>query len=253
MAEAVLLKHTPPIAWISLARPDKLNAINDTMLNGLLEAIAGLDRRRDIAVGIVHGLGRAFCAGGDIKAMEAMDSSAFATTISLYMRLAESIRSASKPMIAAVHGYAFAGGFELALLCDIRIAAEDTRFALPDAALGLSPTSGMTYLLPRIVGLGRALHLILTGEEIDANEALRIGLVTKVVPFDNLLTAAESYASRIASYPRIGLAHAKSELYEALDSNFQSALSRELQGELDCFADPEVKARFRDFLMRRSR
>lgn len=253
MNETVLLDCKPPIARISLNRPEKLNAINNAMLHGLLDAISVTERETTIQAVVLHGCGRAFSAGGDIKAMEAMDQPDFATTISLYMQLAAAFRAARKPIIAAVHGYAYAGGFELALLCDIRIAAEKTRFALPDAALGLSPTSGMTYLLPRIVGLGRALHLALTGETVDASEALGIGLVTKVVPSDDLLPTAEEYATRIASYPRVGIASTKEGFLGALDLDFAAASTREYECELRCFAASDVKACFQHFLTGRAR
>jgi enoyl-CoA hydratase/carnithine racemase len=253
MAEAVIFDCRPPLAWISLNRPEKLNAINDDMLLQLLKAFATVEGDARIGAAVLSGRGRAFSAGGDIKAMEAMDQSSFANTISLYMKLALAMRASSKPVVAAIHGYAFAGGFELALLCDVRIAAEDAKFSLPDAALGLSPTSGMTYLLPRIVGLGRALHLTLTGDTIDASEAERIGLVTKVVAPDDLLTTAGAYASRIASHPRIGVANTRAEFYGALDGDFDAAITREYAGELQCFAAQEVKERFRDFLQRKPR
>ena len=252
MAEVVQLERKPPVAWIWLNRPEKLNAINDDVLLQLVEALRKIERDPELGVAVLSGRGRAFSAGGDIKAMEAMDPASFAKTISLYMELALAMRRLSKPVIAAIHGYAFAGGFELALLCDIRIAAESAKFSLPDAALGLSPTSGMTYLLPRIVGLGRALHLTLTGETIDAQEAARIGLVTKVVEPDDLLPTTEAYASRIAGQPRVGIANTKAEFYGALDGDFEAAITREYAGELRCFASEEVKKRFRDFLDRKS-
>ena len=211
MAEVVLLERKPPVGWIWLNRPEKLNAINEAVLLQLLEALRTIERDPAIGAAVLCGRGRAL-AGGDIKAMEAMNAVSFAKTISLYMELALAMRGLSKPVIAAVQGYAFAGGFELALLCDIRIAAEGAKFSLPDAALGLSPTSGMTYLLPRVVGLGRALHLTLTGETIDAQEAERIGLVTKVVEPNDLLTTAAAYASRIAGHPRVGVANTKASL-----------------------------------------
>jgi enoyl-CoA hydratase/carnithine racemase len=251
MAEAVLLERKPPLASIWLNRPEKLNAINDDMLLRLLDALAGIERDAEIGAAVLSGRGRAFSAGGDIQAMEAMEPHSFAKTISLYMQLALAMRALSKPVIAAVHGYAFAGGFELALLCDIRIAAEGAKFSLPDAALGLSPTSGMTYLLPRIVGLGRALHLTLSGETIDAHEAERIGLVSKVVAANELLNTAEAYALRIAGHPRVGVANTKAEYYGALHGDFEAAVTREFAGELQCFSSEEVKERFREFLKRK--
>ena len=136
---------------------------------------------------MLTGRGRAFSAGGDITAMGGMDEGEFADTIARYMRVSAAFRACPKPIVAAIHGYALAGGFELALMCDVRFAAVGTQFGLPDTPLGLSPTSGMTYLLPRIVGLGRAMYLALSAENIDAEEAERIGLVSRVVAPDALL------------------------------------------------------------------
>jgi enoyl-CoA hydratase/carnithine racemase len=167
------------------------------------------------------------------------------------MEMAKDFRACPKPIIAAIHGYALAGGFELACLCDIRIAARGTLFGLPDTPLGLSPTSGMTYLLPRIVGLGRALDLTLSAQNIDTAEAHRIGFVTRVVEGEQLLEEATHVARKIAGYPRVGVAHAKAEFYGALESSFEQATSGEHAGEVACFRDPETRAQFRKFVERK--
>jgi enoyl-CoA hydratase/carnithine racemase len=167
------------------------------------------------------------------------------------MEMAKDFRACPKPIVAAIHGYALAGGFELACLCDIRIAAEGTVFGLPDTPLGLSPTSGMTYLLPRIVGLGRAIDLTLSAENINAAEAHRIGFVTRVVEAEQLLDDAGHLARKIAGYPRVGIAHAKAEFYGALETSFEQATFAEEAGELACFRDPETRAQFRKFVNRK--
>ncbi len=251
MAGAVEFEEKDGIASVTLNRPEKLNAINNDVLNGLYGAADRIATSDAIRAAVVSGRGRAFSAGGDIKAMEAMDDRGFADIISLYMRVAASFRACPKPIVAAVHGYALAGGFELMLLCDVRIAARGTQFGLPDTALGLSPTSGMTYLLPRIIGLGRAMDLTLSAENIDAEEALRIGLVNRLTDGDALLAEAERYARKLASYPSVGIAWTKSGFYTALDGEHGSATRREEEGELACFRSEEVKQRFRDFLNRK--
>lgn len=251
MSEAVKLEVRDGVAWIALNRPEKLNAINADVLNGLRDAIASLGRDANAGAAVLHGRGRAFSAGGDITAMSSMDDATFARTIHLYMEMAKDFRACPKPIVAAIHGYALAGGFELACLCDIRIAAEGTVFGLPDTPLGLSPTSGMTYLLPRIVGLGRAIDLTLSAENINAAEAHRIGFVTRVVEAEQLLDDAGHLARRIAGYPRVGIAHAKAEFYGALETSFEQATSAEEAGELACFRDPETRAQFRKFVNRK--
>jgi enoyl-CoA hydratase len=235
------------VAVITLNRPDKLNAINNEMLNGLLEAVHEVSRAKAIGAAVLTGRGRAFSTGGDITAMSDMDEGTFADTISLYMRVSAAFRACPKPIIAAIHGFALAGGFELALECDVRFAATGTQFGLPDTPLGLSPTSGMTYLLPRIVGLGRAMHLTLSAENIDADEAERIGLVSRVIEPGVLLDEAEAFAHRIASYPRIGVSSSRDLFLRALDSDFASATRSEEAAELACFQSPETRDRLRAF------
>ena len=204
------------VLHIRLNRPEKLNAINDAILDSLLSLIEGARLDQEVGAVVLSGRGRCFSAGGDIQAMQAMDESDFQQTISRYMRLAHSLQTLPKPIVAALHGHVLAGGFELAIISDLRIAAEGTKLGLPDAALGLSPTSGMTWLLPRLVGLGRAMHLALTGETITAEEAQGIGLVAKIVPAEKLIEEAHGLAKAIAGSPRIGLATTKSLLYGAL-------------------------------------
>ncbi len=238
------------VALITLTRPEKLNAINDEMLDGLYDAVEAIGRSETIGAAVLTGRGRAFSAGGDIAAMAAMDERAFADTIARYMRMAAAFRACPRPIIGAIHGYALAGGFELALLCDVRFAARGTKFGLPDTALGLSPTSGMTWLLPRIVGLGRAMHLTLSAEQIEAEEAERIGLVDRVTEPEALLAEAEAFARRIASYPRVGVAWTKLGFQRALESDFGAATRSEEEAELACFRSPDTRARFRAFVDR---
>ena len=239
------------VALIWLARPEKLNAISLEMLEGLLDAVAAIGRSEEIGAAVLAGRGRAFSTGGDITEMHGMDERQFADTISRYMRVSAAFRSCPKPIVAAVHGYALAGGFELALMCDIRFAAAGTQFGLPDTPLGLSPTSGMTYLLPRIVGLGRALHLALGAENIDADEALRIGLVTRVVEPVALLDEAEAFAHRVASYPRVGTGWTKRTIHGSLDLDFEAATRLETESEIESFRSPQTRERFQAFVDRK--
>jgi len=251
MSQAVELEIREGVALIALNRPEKLNAINDDVLIGLRAALARLREDTSAGAAVLLGRGRAFSAGGDITAMSDMEEATFSRTIGLYMAMAKDFRACPKPIVAAIHGYALAGGFELACLCDIRIAAEGTAFGLPDTPLGLSPTSGMTYLLPRIVGLGRAIDLTLSAETIDATEAHRIGFVTRVVAAEQVLETATALARKIAGYPRTGVAHAKAEFYGSLESSFDQATAAEHAGEVTCFRDPETREQFRRFVERK--
>jgi enoyl-CoA hydratase/carnithine racemase len=239
------------VAVIWLDRPEKLNAISVEILDGLAEAVEEIGRSDAIGAAVLTGRGRAFSTGGDITEMHAMDERQFADTIGRYMAVSAGFRACPKPIVGAVHGYALAGGFELALMCDVRFAAAGTQFGLPDTPLGLSPTSGMTYLLPRIVGLGRALYLALSAENIDAAEAERIGLVSRVVDPERLVDEAEAFAHRIASYPRVGTAWTKRTLHDSLDLDFDAATRLETEAEIDSFRSPQTRERFQAFVDRK--
>lgn len=251
MSEIVEMTVRDGVAVVTLNRPEKLNAINDAMQHALLEAIGSVASDDAVGAAVLHGRGRAFSTGADISGLESKDDAGFAATIDRFMAMAHAFRDCPKPIVAAIHGYALAGGFELALLCDVRMAAEGTVFGLPDTPLGLSPTSGMTWLLPRIVGLGQAMHLTLSADNIDAAEALRIGLVTKVTPAEALLGTAEAYARAIARHPRIGVERTKAGFLASLSSGFAEATEREAADELACFRTPEVRERFRGFINRK--
>jgi enoyl-CoA hydratase/carnithine racemase len=251
MSDVVHVEARDGVGWIALNRPEKLNAINEPMLRGLLAAIAQIGGDPAIGAAVLHGRGRAFSAGGDITAMSGMDEAEFSRTIDLYMQVAAAFRGCPKPIVAAVHGHALAGGFELALICDLRIAADDAVFGLPDAPLGLSPTSGMTYLLPRVIGLGPALELALCAENIGAERAATLGLVSRVVSAATLLAAAGDLAKRMATWPRVGLAMTKSGFYGALDGSFEEATAAEHAAELRCFVDPGVAANLQRFATRK--
>ena len=252
MTEPVLLtRPRPGVLQLTLNRPAKLNAISDAMLDRLIAGIAEADADNAVRAVILAGAGRAFSAGADIGQLEAMDAVRFRATIDRFMSLARAVQGSGKPVVAAVHGYAMAGGFELAVLADVRLAAEDAKFGLPDTALGLSPTSGMTWILPRLIGWGRAVDLTLSGRVVDAAEALGIGLVTRVVPADGLLDAALRYAEAIAAAPATGIALTKRLYAESTGGSLADATRRETEAELACFAESETKARLRAFLERR--
>ncbi len=249
----VLYESRGSIGWITLNRPEVLNAINPAMLHGLLKILDEASKDSSTRVLILTGSGRAFSAGGDIKAMQAMDEPTFSETIHLYMRLSQAMRDLDQPVIAAVNGYALAGGFELMLLCDIRIAAASAKFGLPDTIIGLSPTSGMTWLLPRIVGLGHAMHLTLEGNMIDAQKAERIGLVTGVVEDDALHKTVEKLAATIGSFPEVGVTNTKRGFYSALESTSKAAMKSEEKRELECFQFEDTRKAFAAFLARKKK
>lgn len=250
-SEPLVVEKGDGVALLRLNRPAVLNAVNRVLLHALIAALE--DARRDEAVRclVIMGSGRAFSAGADLSEMLTMGKAEFRECILLWQRLSLGMREVGKPSLAAVHGYALAGGFELAVVADIRIAAEGAVFGLPDTAIGLPPTSGMTHLLPLIVGMGWAKHLALTGERIDARQAERIGLVTRVVPSAELEAVARAMARATASCAPLGLGYTKQGFDMASDVDLHTALTSEVEREVACFDTDEFRAALRAFADRK--
>ncbi len=239
------------VAVMRLNRPQALNALNPPLLEALIAAVEDARRDQDVRCIVVTGNGRAFSAGGDLKAMLAMTREEFREYILLFQRLSAEMRRLAKPSIAAINGYALAGGFELAVICDLRVAADDAVFGLPDTPVGVSPTSGMTYLLPRIVGMGWAKYLAFTGETISAAQAERIGLVTRVVPADKLEPTAIGIAQSVAKHPPLALRYVKLGFDLAADVDLQTALTYETDAEVTCWDTDEVRSNLKAFANRK--
>ena len=190
--ENILREDRDGIAFVTVNRPDKLNALNNATIGELLHAFDAVAADDRVRAAILTGAGdKAFVAGADISEL-AQQTAITARPLALRgQRLMNTIEACPKPVVAAVNGYALGGGCELAMACHVRIASETAKFGQPEVKLGIAPGYGGTQRLPRLVGKGNALHLILTGEMIDAREAHRIGLVTRVVSPGELLATAE--------------------------------------------------------------
>jgi enoyl-CoA hydratase len=248
----LLIEIEAGVAVVTINRPAALNALNAEVLEDLAAAFAALKPRSDVACVILTGSGqKAFVAGADIAAMQPLD----AVTAGQFARLGHAVCSGienfPKPVIAAVNGFALGGGCELAMACDIRIAAENARFGQPEVNLGVIPGFGGTLRLTRLVGKGRAKELIFTGDMIDAHEAYRIGLVNRVVPAAGLLAEARGMAAKIASKGPVALRFAK----EAVDNGLEMDLDRAGRFESDlfglCFATADQKEGMQAFLEKR--
>jgi enoyl-CoA hydratase len=225
--ETLALQVSDRIATITVNRPDKLNALNDRVIAELGEAIDQVVS--DSAVGgiILTGAGRAFVAGADISELErhgALSAKALAQTGQDVFRRFE---VSPKPVIAAVNGFALGGGCELAMSCHIRIASDAAKFGQPEVKLGLIPGYGGTQRLPRLIGRGRALQLLLTGEMIDAQEAYRIGLVNRVVPGAELLPAATEMMRAILANAPVAIANVIEVVNRGYDATIEDALTLE--------------------------
>jgi enoyl-CoA hydratase len=231
---AVRIERDGAIGWVVLDRPEQINAINDDIRRGVPAALAALEADTVIRVIVIRGEGpRGFCAGADIKERRGAESSVQVRRRMEGARWIEALDRTEKPVIAAIHGYCMGGGLELALACDIRFLAPGAVLALPETGLGLIPGGGGTQRLPRVVGPGRALDLLLTGERISAPNALAMGLATRVATSDEtLLEEVGKLARGIAAKPPTATLFVKQAARAATEMD----LRRGLDLELDLFA-----------------
>lgn len=224
----VLYTKVGPIAYVSLNRPDVINAYNVRMRDELYLTLEALRDDDEVRVGIIRGEGeRGFCAGADLTEFGTAPSVAVAREVRWERDIWGLFLSIRKPLIAAIHGYAIGSGVEIACMCDIRIAAENATFSMPEVALGMVPAAGGTQTLPRAVGISRAMDMVLTNRRLDAAEARRIGLVHEVVPLDELAAVAEGYAQRLASLSPKALAAAKTAVSAGMDLSLGDGLALE--------------------------
>jgi enoyl-CoA hydratase len=222
---------TDRVATITVNRPDKLNALNARVIAELGDAIESARNDSDVAGVILTGAGRAFIAGADISELEHHGAIAAKALSQRGQDVFRRFETSPKPTIAAVNGFALGGGCELAMACHVRLASEAAKFGQPEVKLGLLPGYGGTQRLPRLVGKGRALQLLLTGEIIDAQEAFRIGLANRVVPADQLLPAATAMMQTMIANGPLALAHC----IEAVNAGYDLPLADALTLETTAF------------------
>lgn len=224
----VQIERINRVGWVVLDRPNQINAINPALRTEVTQALERLDQDPDVRVIVLRGAGdRGFCAGADIK-FQSDASSLPALRDGMTPGWIEVLDRIRKPVVAAIHGFCLGGGVEIAMACDIRIAAPNAVFGLPETGLGLIPGGGGTQRLPRIVGLGRALDLLLTGDRIDATEALRIGLVSRLSASpESLIEEVQAVAERIAAKPVTASAYAKEAARDGLELDLRAGLKLE--------------------------
>ncbi len=224
----VRLEWDGELAVVVIDRQDKLNALNADVVRELEEVFASLEDDDDVRGVILTGAGeKAFVAGADIGELAKMDAISGVQVSRTGQRALERIERFPKPVLAAVGGYALGGGCELALACHLRVASENARFGLPEVGLGIIPGYGGTARLARLVGLGPAVEMTLTGEMIDAERAERLGLVSAVVPRAELLDRARELMRRITRNGPVAVRMALESIYRALDAPFAQALQFE--------------------------
>ena len=238
------------VGLITLNRPKALNALNDALMDELGHALLAFDADESIGAIVLTGGDRAFAAGADIAAMAGWSYMDVYKTEYL-TRNWEHIRRVRKPVVAAVAGFALGGGCELAMMCDILIAADNARFGQPEVKLGVIPGAGGTQRLPRAVGKAKAMDLCLTGRMMDAAEAERAGLVSRVVPAAALLDEALAVAAMIASYSLPSVMMLKESINRAYEAPLSEGLLFERRGFHSLFATHDQKEGMKAFLEKR--
>jgi enoyl-CoA hydratase len=249
----LLVEDIGGTAVITINRPTALNALNLATLGELEAAFAALSGDRSIRAVIITGSGaKAFVAGADIAEMQKM-SPAQARSFAKYGQgVFARLERLPQPVIAAVNGFALGGGCELAMACDIRIAAENAKFGQPETGLGITPGFGGSQRLPRLIGEGRAKELLFTADVIDAADALRIGLVNKVVAAGQALEAAAAMARKIAIRSPVAVGYCKTAIREGQNSELDSAIAYEAEVFGLCFADVDQSEGMTAFIEKRA-
>ena len=249
----IILEKEGHLATVTINRPKALNALNSETLNDLNTAIDDLENDSNIYCVILTGAGeKSFVAGADIAEMKDLDAKAGEEFGLLGNKVFRRLENLNKPVIAAVSGFALGGGCELAMSCDIRIASEKAKFGQPEAGLGITPGFGGTQRLPRLVGAGKAKELIYTCAMVKADEALRIGLVNKVVPLENLMDEAKKMAAAIIANAPIAVRTCKDAINRGLQVDIDNAIKIEAEDFGSCFNSEDQKEGMTAFLERRA-
>jgi 2-(1,2-epoxy-1,2-dihydrophenyl)acetyl-CoA isomerase len=253
---SILRERRDGVLLLTLNRPDVLNALDAAMGAALAEGLR--EAADDDAVGavVITGAGRAFCSGGDIEIMKQVMAAGarwedFADVVTGGRDVALAARDCPQPVIAAVNGAAAGGGMGLALACDVRWASDTAKFAQAFVKLGLHPDWGSLRALPRLVGPSRALELMWTGDAVGAEEALRIGLVGRVLPAASLLEETMAFATRLAQGPRVALTEIKRSVQAVADTSLGQSLDREVASQEQCWNTRDAKEGIAAFLEKR--
>lgn len=239
MYETVLLEKTGAVATVALNRPERLNAFDGRMHEALHAALDEAADDDEVRCVVLRGQGRGFSAGADLKGEDLARDGDEAPDLGAYLRKTYSktvtkLAGMEKPVVAALHGPVYGAGLGVALACDLRVAAESASFSVAFVKIGLMPDAGVSFFLPRVVGLGRAMEMSMLGDAVDAAEAYGIGLVNKVVPDEDLAEEAAALAGRLAAMPTRALGQIKSSLYASFESDLETALETEARGQTLC-------------------
>jgi enoyl-CoA hydratase len=248
----LLYENQEGIGTVTINRPESLNALNSTVFSELYELFQEIEHDSDVRVVIITGSGqKSFVAGSDITEMAPLDSVEVNNFIEKVRKASDRIYNLSKPVIAAVNGYALGGGCELAMCADLRICSEKARFGQPEINLAVIPGGGGTQRLTRLIGMTRAKELLYTGDMIDAQTALNLGLVNKVVPLDSLMNEAKAMAQKLLTKSGRILSLIKTAVNSGVSMSLPDALDLEAQCFALCFATEDQKEGMKAFIEKR--
>lgn len=226
--QTIIYEKQDGLGYVTLNRPQVLNIYNLQMRDELCQVLGAIRDDPEVRVVVFKGAGeRAFCAGADLSEFLTAPSPVIARQVRWERDVWGLFLSLPQPLIAALHGYVLGSGIEIALCCDLRIAAEDARFGLPETSLGIIPAAGGTQTLPRTIGRAKSLEMLLAGRWIDAEEALAVGLVNRVVPRKDLLASAETIARKIMTLAPLAVRCAKEAITRGSDMSFEEGLDLE--------------------------
>lgn len=251
MYQTIRLEQQDGIAYLTICRPEVLNALNAEVLGEIEDVVIQLETAKEVKALIVTGEGRAFVAGADIGAQSVLDLEGGRSWGKKGSAIFRRLELLPLPTIAAVNGFALGGGCELAMACDMILASEKAKFGQPEVGLGITPGFSGTQRLARKVGKAKAMELILTGEMIRADEALRIGLVNQVVAPEELLPAAKELAEKILKNGPLAVKYAKAAIARGLEVDLDSAIALENELFAMCFATADQKEGMQAFLEKR--
>jgi enoyl-CoA hydratase len=247
--ENIIVDKDAPIAVVTLHRPQQLNALSYGLVKDLSLAMQALDQDDEVRVIIVTGGEKVFAAGADIKEMAELGP--YDPPVLERLAYRDKINKISKPVIAAVSGFALGGGCELAMSCDIIVASETARFGQPEVNLGIIPGSGGTQRLTQVVGKYRAMEMVLTGEALNATDAERLGLVNRVVPVELLLEEAKGIAKKIAAKPQLAIKAAKEAVLKSANTALDDGLEFERKSFYLLLSSADRKESMKAFLEKR--
>ncbi|MCK4431100.1 MAG: enoyl-CoA hydratase/isomerase family protein, partial [Candidatus Aminicenantes bacterium] len=226
MYQTLIYEKKENIGVLTINRPQRMNAISNELTSELKKFLDEIENDDELRVLVITGAGdKAFVAGADINELVDRDALIGRRVSRQRQEIFSRIENLHVPAIAAINGYALGGGLELALACSIRVCSDKAQFGAPEVKLGIIPGDGGTQRLPRLVGLGRAMEMILTGDFIDAEEAYRIGLVNKIVPHEQLMEKAMELAKKIASRPPLAVRYAKETVNRSLEGSTVSGFA----------------------------